>query len=463
MSTLSAKEAWASALGSLQVEVHKQSYDTYLKCSSGLAIEGDTFVVGVPSPFTAAALERGFTPLVVRTLNGLFKRPMQVAYRVLQNAGNGVHAADLPEDAVLNPLPAPLKQRRRDPAALLNPRYTFDNFVVGKSNRFAHGVAMAVAESPGNEAYNPLYLHGGAGLGKTHLLHAIGIAAQGKGLTVMYASAEQYTNEFVNALRLGKVDDFRTKFRNADVLLIDDIQFIAGKDASRESFFHTFNDLHAASKQIVMSSDTRPRSLPLLEERLRSRMEAGVVADVQAPDLETRMAIVAKKAALSRVKISADVIDFLARRFVRNVRELEGALNRLQAMAQLTNRQVDLELAQQALADIPATAGNRLRNMPPKVIIETVAAYFSLSADELTSPSRRATIALPRQVAAYLLRVETDRSLAEIGTFLGDRGHTTVLRAHDKIAAEINASPNLNRQVGEIRAALERRLSSQSA
>ena len=451
MITTNPGEIWSSALGSLQLEVTRHNYETWLRGTVGVAAADGTFVVGVPSAFVAETLEKRMSPMISRTLNGLLNHDVQVVYRVHRQDHNDA------SDSVPSPAPA-LRPRSTAADALsltLSPRLTFDSFVVGKSNRFAHAVAMAAAENPGRSDLNPLFIHAGVGLGKTHLLHAIGNAVRNRGLACLYVSAEQFTNDFVSALREARLEEFRAKYRNLDMLLIDDIQFIAGKEHSRESFFHTFNDLHTASKQIVISSDSHPKSIPLLEERLRSRFEGGVRADIQPPDLETRMAILGKKAEAARVRLQPEVLDFLARKVVRNVRELEGALNRIIAMAAMTNRPVDIELAQQAVADLPTPVG-RLRRTDPAEIIAVVSTYFSLTPQEIVAKSRKANVALARQVAAYILREETTRTLAEIGGLLGDRGHSTILRAHDKIAREITLDAERNRQLGEIRAAMDR-------
>ncbi len=440
------RELWLTALGQIQLEVTRHGFDTWFRDTVGLDLRDGRFTIGVPSTFVAEYLERRMRPLVHKTLRGLAGQDLCVSFEIRQQADGAVPAA---------PAASPSRVRAHGKTAgPLNPRYTFDAFVVGKSNRFAHAAAIAVSENPG-AAYNPLVIHAGVGLGKTHLLHAIGRVVQGKGLTVLYASAEQFTNDFVSALRESCVEDFRAKYRSIDVLLMDDIQFIAGKEHSRESFFHTFNDLHTASKQIVITTDTRPKMIPLLEERLSSRLEAGLTADILPPDLETRMAIVGKKAAEDSIDLPGPVTDFLARRFVRNVRELEGALNRIIAMARLTGRPVDMELANQAIADL-TTGPVRTRRYTPGQILSATADYYGLQQSDITGASRKKGIVLGRQVAAYLLREDTERSLTDIGSILGDRGHTTALRSHAKIASEINLNAGLRRQVTELRELIDR-------
>ena len=444
-STPSARETWAAVLGGLQLEVTRHNFDTWLKDTVGLTAQGGDFTVGVPSGFVAECLEKRMAPLIVQAL----KRHTGTDWAVRYEVGGDAH---IPAPAPQGPAPS---ARVRGAGAALNPRYTFETFVVGKANRFAHAAANAVADRPGT-AYNPLFVHAGVGLGKTHLLHAIGHAVAAQGRRYLYASAEHFTNDFVSALRENRVEDFRDKYRQTDVLLIDDIQFIAGKEHSRESFFHTFNDLHTSGKQIVITSDSRPKSIPLLEERLSSRFEGGLTADISPPDLETRMAILGAKAEQAGVHLADDIIEVLARKFLHNVRELEGGLNKVLAMAQMGRRDIDLSLAEQAIGDFQAEPA-RARNYHPIDIIDATAAYYGLTADDLAGATRKKNIAHARQVAAYLLRQQTRLSLSDIGRLLGDRGHSTILRAHGKIAADIDVQSGLRRQVGEIRDTLDRR------
>ena len=445
----SARDVWEASLGALQVEVSKHNYETWLKNTVGLEWTGSRFTVGVPSTFVAECLEKRLAPLIQKVMSGIVKQTVEIQYQVYQPwaSTDGIDE---------QPLAPPARVKPRSPMqAPLNPRYTFSTFVVGKSNRFAHASAMAVADNPG-QSYNPLFIHAGVGLGKTHLLHAIGHSIKQKNLEYLYVSAEQFTNDFVTAIRENKADAFRNKYRTTDVLLIDDIQFIAGKEHSRESFFHTFNDLHAANKQIVITADTRPKSIPLVEDRLISRFEGGLTADIQPPELETRLAILEMKATQAGLRLGADVSNFIARKMMRNIRELEGALNRLLAMARLTDRPIDMELAQQSIADIPSASPRRQHFVPP-AILEAVAAFYRRSPEALASPTRKKEIARARQVAAYLLREETDYSLADIGKLLGERGHTTILRAHAKITADMAVNSQLHHEIAEIRATLEAR------
>lgn len=313
----------------------------------------------------------------------------------------------------------------------LNPRYTFDTFVVGPTNKMAHAVSVAVAESPGG-SYNPLFLYGGAGLGKTHLMHSIAhhIINNRKDLRVLYVTSEKFTNELIDSLKHDKNKEFRDKYRNIDVLLIDDIQFIIGKESTQEEFFHTFNELHEAKKQIVISSDKHPREISTLEERLRSRFEWGITADIQPPDYETRMAILKKRAELENLEIDTEVMQYVANNITSNIRELEGALNKIYVFANLEKRPVTLPLAEEALKDIIETQ----KEITPEVIMEIVAEHYNISVSDLLSRKKNKEIANPRQICMYLSRKYTNTSLQAIGKSMGNRDHTTVMHGSDKIA-----------------------------
>lgn len=335
----------------------------------------------------------------------------------------------------------------------LNSRYTFDAFIVGNSNRLAHAASLAVAEAPG-DSYNPLFLYGGVGLGKTHLLHAIGHQGVQTGLAVLYVSSEQFTNEIVNAIRYRTTEEFRAKYRSVDILLVDDIQFIAGKESTEEEFFHTFNSLHEMSKQIVICSDRPPKAILSLEERLRSRFEWGLIADIQPPDLETRMAILRVKADLLRYQVPDDIITYIAGRVQTNIRELEGCLNRLMAYQQLHRTDLTMEVARAAMSSL----GNDSREtrLNSRQIAQAVAEYYHISLEAMCSKQRDKHIVMPRQIAMYLIRQETQVSLLEIGQLFGGRDHSTVLHACEKIDREVNLNPTLRREVVAIREQLLR-------
>ncbi len=335
----------------------------------------------------------------------------------------------------------------------LNPRYTFDAFIVGNSNRLAHAASLAVAEAPG-ESYNPLFLYGGVGLGKTHLLHAIGHQGVQTGLAVLYVSSEQFTNEIVNAIRYRTTEEFRAKYRSVDILLVDDIQFIAGKESTEEEFFHTFNSLHEMSKQIVICSDRPPKAIVSLEERLRSRFEWGLIADIQPPDLETRMAILRVKADVLRYRVPDEIIGYIASRVQTNIRELEGCLNRLMAYQQLHRTDLTMEVARAAMSSLGND--NRESRLTGQQIVQAVAEYYHISLDEICGKQRDKHIVKPRQIAMYLIRQETQSSLLEIGQLFGGRDHSTVLHACEKIDQAVNINPALRREVIAIREQLLR-------
>ncbi len=328
----------------------------------------------------------------------------------------------------------------------MNPRYLFDTFVVGSGNRLAHAACLAVAEKPAR-AYNPLFLYGGVGLGKTHLLHAIGNNCHARGLNVLYVSSEEFTNDMITAIRTHTNQAFREKYRSADVLLVDDIQFIAGKESTQEEFFHTFNTLHGQDKQIIVSSDRPPKSLNTLDERLRSRFEWGLTADIQPPDLETRLAILRSKAERTGRQIPDDILESIARRVQSNIRELEGALNRILAFADLSGAHLNPQLVEVALADLLPQRSD----VQPQKIIELVAREWQTTVEALLGRDRSQKIAQPRQVAMYLLRKETDASLPQIGEVLGGRDHTTVMYAIQKIANDIETKTDLRKRVVNVK------------
>ncbi len=441
-----AQEIWDTALGQLELQVTRSVFDTWLKSTSGVALEDGRFIVGVPTAFVAESLETRFRSLVRRTLAVVLGQDVDVQFRVILSRGERRAAVES------HPTANPHGNARNGSSLVwLNNRYTFDTFIVGSSNRMAYAAAQAVAENPGN-SYNPLFIYGGAGLGKTHLLHAIGHSTINKGARVLCVSAEQFTNEFINGIRERTTDAFCQKYRNVDVLLIDDVQFIAGKEQTEEGFFHTFNDLHNANRQIVLTSDRPPGALSLLENRLRSRFEWGLSADIQPPELETRIAILQAKACALSVEVPPETLQFVARRYQRNIRELEGALNRVVALSRLTRSPINQELAAKALEDVGATRPNA--RSTPTSIIERVCSHFEMPAEALSGKRRDARTALARQVAMYLIRDELHLSFAEIGASFGGRDHSTVVHACEKIDEEININPQLRRQVLDIRTEL---------
>jgi chromosomal replication initiator protein len=432
---------WSAALGELQLQMTQATFDTWLRDSRLLKQEDGTFVIGVKNGYAKDWLEHRLLATIKRTLARLTGRTVAVQFVVWSEE------TERREDvSLLTPPPPTAQMADAPPPANLNPRYTFDSFVVGPGNRLAQAASMAVAESPAT-AYNPLFLYGGVGLGKTHLLHAIGHVCQAQGLRVLYVSSETFTNDLIEAIRSHTTDTFREKYRTADVLLVDDIQFIAGKESTQEEFFHTFNALHGTGKQIAMSSDRAPKALSTLEERLCSRFEWGLIADIQPPDLETRIAILRAKAATSGVEVPDDILNVIASRIQSNIRELEGALNRVAALSSLTHQPLTEQVAETALSNLLPQRSKLTTDQ----IIEAVAHHFGVEIAALQGRSRSQAIARPRQIAMYLIRKETGASLPQIGAELGGRDHTTILYGCERIADLIEEDANLRREVIRVR------------
>lgn len=431
---------WSAALGELQLQMTQATFDTWLRDSRLLKYEDGTFVIAVKSGYAKEWLENRLLGTIKRTLARQAGEPVEVRFVVLSEERKAAKIATSPlldsTPGVQNP------PRVSGSSANLNPRYTFETFVVGPDNRLAHAASLAVAESPAR-AYNPLFIYGGVGLGKTHLLNAIGHRCQEKGLRVLYVSSEEFTNDLIEAIRTQTTDLFREKYRTTDVLLVDDVQFIAGKETTQEEFFHTFNTLHGNGKQIVLSSDRTPKAMVTLEERLRSRFEWGLIADIQPPGLETRIAILRSKAAIYNIPIPDSILFLIASRIQSNIRELEGALNRIVAHATLMQQPLTPEMAEAVLSDLVPTRAK----VSAAQVIETVARHFGLDPETLQGRCRSQTIVRPRQIAMYLLREETDASLPQIGALLGGRDHTTVLYGCEHIAELVEKDPDIRREV----------------
>ncbi len=438
---MNAEQAWQSVLGQLQMEMPRASFDTWVRDTKPVSYHNGMLTIGVRNAYARDWLENRLANTVNRLLGGIFNASVAVSFIV-----NG-NEKETEVDETLQPQPEVVpayEQSFRN--STLNSRYVFENFVVGSGNRLAHAACLAVAEKPAR-AYNPLFLYGGVGLGKTHLLHAIGNACHGRGLSVLYVSSEEFTNDMITAIRTHTTQAFREKYRSIDVLLIDDIQFIAGKESTQEEFFHTFNTLHGQDKQIIVSSDRPPKSLVTLEERLRSRFEWGLSADIQPPDLETRLAILRSKAEKTGRQVSDEILESIARRVQSNIRELEGALNRILAYADLSGSSLTPSLVEVALADLLPQRGD----IAPAKVIELVAKRWQVSVDALIGRDRSHKIAEPRQVAMYLLRKETDSSLPQIGEVLGGRDHTTVMYAIEKITKAIETNSDLRKSVVSVK------------
>ena len=481
---MDAKQVWRAALGELQVTLSPANFETWLRDTALVEVDDTRFRISVPNGFAKDWLESRYRSLISQTLGRIVGYGVQVDFFVgaepaageTDTAGGSTGSASESDDgggapvavgpglmprSVESPAPRqapPTPQVRVEPGRVggeggtsnINPRYTFSNFIVGSANRLAHAASLSVAERPGH-AYNPLFLYGGVGLGKTHLMHAIGnqVAAKFPRKRVVYATSEKFTNEFITSIQQGKIDEFRARYRRIDLLLIDDIQFIADKERTQEEFFHTFNTIHEDGKQIVLSSDRPPKAILTLEERLRSRFEWGLIADLTAPDLETRIAILRAKAEEGAVPITSDVIEFIARKVVSNIRELEGALNRIVAYASMGAMPISIELAQAVLSNV--LYNPKKRQITPERIVKAVSEYYGVGLDALKGQKRDKAIVVPRQIAMFLMREETDVSLLRIGAELGNRDHSTVLHACDKITRESGGNDELRREIAAVR------------
>ena len=440
---MDANQVWRAVLGELQVSLSPANFETWLKDTTLVDIDDNRFRIAAPNGFARDWLDNRYRTLVSQTVARVVGGSVQVEFVVADAPGPVPDQAD--EDA-LPPPPASAGGNTVN----LNSRYAFSNFIVGSANRLAHAAALSVAERPGH-AYNPLFLYGGVGLGKTHLMHAVGnaVAAKFPRKRILYATSEKFTNDFINSIREQKMEDFRNRYRRIDVLLIDDIQFIAERERTQEEFFHTFNAIHEDGKQIVLSSDRPPKAILTLEERLRSRFEWGLIADLTAPDLETRIAILRAKAEEGAVPISSDVIEFIARKVVSNIRELEGALNRIVAYASMGAMPISIELAQAVLSNV--LYNPKKRQITPERIAKAVSEYYGVELDQLKGQKRDKAIVVPRQIAMFLMREETDVSLLRIGAELGNRDHSTVLHACDKITRESAGNDELRREIAAVR------------
>jgi len=448
---MDAKQVWRAALGELQVSLSPANFETWLRDTHLVEVDDQRFRIAVPNGFAKDWLDTRYRSLISQTLARVVGYSVQVEFVVAAAGEAQVQAATVAAQSVrLEPTRVGAAEGPAGGATYLNARYTFSNFIVGSANRLAHAASLSVAERPGH-AYNPLFLYGGVGLGKTHLMHAIGNAVVAKfpRKRVAYATSEKFTNEFITSIQQGKIDDFRARYRRIDLLLIDDIQFIADKERTQEEFFHTFNAIHEDGKQIVLSSDRPPKAILTLEERLRSRFEWGLIADLTAPDLETRIAILRAKAEEQGVPITSDVIEFIARKVVSNIRELEGALNRIVAYASMGAQPISIELAQAVLSNV--LYNPKKRQVTPERIAKAVSDYYGVGMEQLQGQKREKAIVVPRQIAMYLMREETDVSLLRIGAELGGRDHSTVLHACGKINREMQVNDEMRREVAAVR------------
>jgi chromosomal replication initiator protein len=472
------RQVWRATLGELEISLSQATFETWFRRTALIRVDeaSSTFVLGVASGFAKDWVEERYRSLIAQTIAKIVGYSVTLTVEVVSEAELDAHGAlgsrskslaatsSLTTETDANA--GTSASRGSDAVRIvdaseptrptnLNARYTFATYVVGSGTRLAHAASQSVSERPGG-AYNPLFLYGGTGLGKTHLLHAIGNAVMERSpkRRVLYITGEAFTNEFILGIQQGAADAFRSRFRKIDVLLIDDIQFIADKERTQEEFFHTFNALHSAGKQIVITSDRTPKEISLLEERLRSRFEWGLIADISSPDLETRIAILRSKAEESGVIVADDVVEQVARRVQSNVRELEGALTRLVAVGRLSGMPVTMELAARVLSE--AVYPNPKRILEPEQVVSVVAEHFGLTVEQLRGPKRDREIVVPRQIAAYLSREETDASLVRIGGALGGRDHSTIIHGCTKIEREMSYDAELRREVALLREALLR-------
>jgi chromosomal replication initiator protein len=441
-------DLWNRALDQIEKKLSKPSFETWLKSTKAHALQGDTLIITAPNDFARDWLESRYSNLIAETLYDLTGEELDVKFIIPPNQAEEEFDIQTPKKKVNK------DEGAEFPQSMLNSKYTFDTFVIGSGNRFAHAASLAVAEAPA-KAYNPLFIYGGVGLGKTHLMHAIGhyVLDHNPAAKVVYLSSEKFTNEFINSIRDNKAVEFRNKYRNVDVLLIDDIQFLAGKEQTQEEFFHTFNTLHEESKQIVISSDRPPKEIPTLEDRLRSRFEWGLITDITPPDLETRIAILRKKAKADGLVIPNEVMLYIANQIDSNIRELEGALIRVVAYSSLINKDINADLAAEALKDIIPSSKPRVITIQD--IQQIVGQEFNIKLDDFKAKKRTKSVAFPRQIAMYLSRELTDFSLPKIGEEFGGRDHTTVIHAHEKISKLVQTDTDLQKQIKEISESLK--------
>jgi len=441
----SLEKIWDEVLDIIKEDLNNVSFTTWFKPIKPMKLVNNKVYLQAPEEFLRNMITRRYNNLLQNSFNHILDGEVEV--KIL------IPGEDIEEDKK-NTEPKKFKPEKKENKynhsikSFLNPKYKFDTFIIGNSNRFAHAASLAVAESP-SSAYNPLFLYGGVGLGKTHLMHAIGhyIISNNADAKILYVTSEKFTNDLINSIKDDKNDEFRNKYRKIDVLLVDDIQFIAGKERTQEEFFHTFNTLHSANKQIIISSDRPPKEIPTLEDRLRSRFEWGLTADIQAPDLETRIAILRKKAEQENYDVQDDVIEYIANNIQSNIRKLEGALIRLYAYSSLTNKSVDIDLAEEALKHLISEDKKEITIEDIKKVIAT---YFNLTLDEINSKKKPQRISFPRQIAMYLSRKHTDHSLPKIGEEFGGRDHSTVLHAYNKIEELLESDVDLQKKIDEI-------------
>jgi len=446
-------ELWQGVLGELELSLSKASFDTWFKNTFIVAIENDQMIIGVPNLFTQAWFEKKYHELIIKTLKKQTGNKIKnIIYKIEakkehpENNDNEILIDEIIEDSTEE------KSVFEGVSCFkgLNPKYQFDKFIVGKNNELAHAAAKATADKPG-EVYNPLFIYGGVGLGKTHLLQAVGhtFLNNNKNSKILYTTCEKFTNDFVQAIRTGKTKSFQEKYRDVDLLIMDDIQFMEGKEQTQEQFFHTFNDLYQNNKQIIISSDRPPKAIPTLEDRLRSRFESGMIADISEPDIETRIAIIESKLLEKKYPLNKEIMNLIASSIQSNIRELEGALNRIIAHHELRKEDPTLESVKSIIASLVNLP--RKGSITPKIIIETVIAYFNIEMPDLIGACRKKELVIPRQIIMYLMRDELNSSFPSIGQELGGRDHTTAMHAYTKIKNNLDDDEKLKQDITLLR------------
>ncbi len=435
------QQLWQAILGNLELTLSKANFTTWFKSTSIIEKTDFGIVIGVPNAFTKEWLQNKYHQDILKALKAIAAETKEVKYQII----SPIYTPAQTNKEVTRTSPA-----KRADNQTLNPKYTFTTFIVGSNNQLAHAASLAVSKKPG-EVYNPLFIYGGVGLGKTHLMQAVGTEALKKdpAAKVLYVTSERFTNEFVSAVQQGKTEQFKSIYRNVDVLLVDDIQFLAGKEGTQEEFFHTFNALHQNNKQVVMTSDRLPKEIPAIEDRLVSRFEWGMIADIQAPDLETRLAILKAKAKERNYNIEPEILNYIAETIQSNIRELEGALNRLMVYCQLNNTKPTLEQVKSILVNVITPP--KKRGVSAKKIIEIVSDFYHVTPEDLVKQSRKKEYVNPRQIAMYIIRKELETSLPSIGDFFGGRDHTTVIHAIDKIERVIKERSGLKQEIDLIK------------
>ena len=433
------QQLWQAVLGNLELTLSKANFTTWFKNTSIADKTENGIIVGVPNAFTKEWLQNKYHPDILKALKTLAPEIKEVKYQITGPASAAVTG---PTPAKEMPRVAPKKPDNQN----LNPKYTFASFIVGSNNQLAHAASLAVSKKPGS-VYNPLFIYGGVGLGKTHLMQAVGaeVSKKDPNAKILYVTSERFTNDFVSALSQGRADQFKSLYRNVDVLLVDDIQFLAGREGTQEEFFHTFNALHQNNKQVVMTSDRLPKEIPAIEERLVSRFEWGMIADIAAPDLETRLAILKTKVKEKNYNIEPEILSYIAETIQSNIRELEGALNRLMVYCQLNNTRPTIEQVKGVLVNVITPP--KKRGISAKKIIEVVSDFYNVLPDDLLKQSRKKEYVNPRQIAMYIIRKELETSLPSIGELFGGRDHTTVIHAVDKVERNVKEKNSLKQEI----------------